>query len=1137
MATAVTVTKTNDADIDGLLSGYKWSGPITYSFPDSPSDYANPYAGGSSEPTTSGFASAPTQMQAAINYAIGLINGYANANIQYAGTNGADIMIAQSPSANPTSYAYYPGNYASGGDIWFGTQYNYSLAKLGNYYFTTALHELGHAVGLKHSQETGGVANVAVPSAHDDSEYTVMSYRSYVGASATSGYTNEAYGYPQTFMANDILALQTMYGANFTTQSSNTVYTWNPTTGQEFINGVGQLAPGGGVGGSADRIYETVWDGGGVDTYDLSNYTTNLSINLNPGASSVFSSVQLAYLGDGHYASGNVYNAYLYNGDARSYIDNANGGSGNDTILGNAIGNVLNGGSGNDTITGGGGNDTIFGGSGTDTAVYLGNRANYTVSYNASSQTFTISDQRAGSPEGIDNVTGVEYFQFADRTIAGSSVIPPIVIEAAGSTKLDQIGNNYFLDPVSGGTGPSVKYAGTPFDASTQVGAWTPIGAEQTANGYQIAWKVIGSDQYLVWNADSNGNYVSSATAVVSGSSTILEAFESSFHQDLNADGVSGIPAASVTVVEAAGSTKLDQIGSYYFLDAVSGGTGPSVKYAGTPFDASTQVGAWTPIGAEQTANGYQIAWKVIGSDQYLVWNADSNGNYVSSATAVVSGSSTILEAFESSFHQDLNADGVSGIPAASVTVVEAAGSTKLDQIGSYYFLDAVSGDTGPSVKYAGTPFDASTQVGAWTPIGAEQTANGYQIAWKVIGSDQYLVWNADSNGNYVSSATAVVSGSSTILEAFESSFHQDLNADGVSGIPAASVTVVEAAGSTKLDQIGSYYFLDAVSGGTGPSVKYAGTPFDASTQVGAWTPIGAEQTANGYQIAWKVIGSDQYLVWNADSNGNYVSSATAVVSGSSTILETFESSFHQDLNADGVSGIPAASVTVVEAAGSTKLDQIGSYYSLDAVSGGTGPSVKHAGTPFAASTQVGAWTPTGAEQTANGYEIAWKVSGADRHTVWNTDSSGNAISDTIGVVSGSSAALEHLEPSVQQHLDGNGVIGISTLMIAVTGQTSVTPCPASQGAWIAAGNDSFVFHRDIDGGGVVNAGSAEIVAPDGFSLVTACKQLMELLHETPSDQSHAMSELGSDFHDAVMGRDTTNVRMADLNTGYFIVH
>lgn len=432
MATSVSVTKTNNADIDGLLSGAKWSGAISYSFPDSPSDYPNSYSGGSSEPTTSGFASAPSQMQAAINYAIGLIQSYTNASITYNGANSADIMIAQSPSANPTSYAYYPGNYAAGGDVWFGTSYDYTQAKLGNYYFTTALHELGHAFGLKHSQETGGVANVAVPSAHDDSEYTVMSYRSYVGASTTTGYTNEAYGYPQTYMANDILALQTMYGANYNTQSGSTVYTWSPTTGQEFINGVGQLAAGGGVGGSANRIYETVWDGGGVDTYDLSNYTTSLSINLNPGASSVFSTTQLANLGDGHYASGNIYNAYLYNGDARSYIDNAIGGSGGDTIIGNAIANVLNGGSGNDSITGGGGNDTIVGGAGTDTAVYSGNEANYAISYNSTTQTFNIVDQRSGSPDGTDTVAGVENFHFSDGTIASATMIGSLQPAGAG---------------------------------------------------------------------------------------------------------------------------------------------------------------------------------------------------------------------------------------------------------------------------------------------------------------------------------------------------------------------------------------------------------------------------------------------------------------------------------------------------------------------------------------------------------------------------------------------------------------------------------------------------------------------------------------------------------------------------------
>ena len=84
MATSVNVSATNNADIDGLLAGTKWSGTISYSFPDSPSDYVNPYTGGSGEPTTSGFASAPSQMQAAINYAIGLIQSYTNASIQYA---------------------------------------------------------------------------------------------------------------------------------------------------------------------------------------------------------------------------------------------------------------------------------------------------------------------------------------------------------------------------------------------------------------------------------------------------------------------------------------------------------------------------------------------------------------------------------------------------------------------------------------------------------------------------------------------------------------------------------------------------------------------------------------------------------------------------------------------------------------------------------------------------------------------------------------------------------------------------------------------------------------------------------------------------------------------------------------------
>ena len=63
------------------------------------------------------------------------------------------------------------------------------------------------------------------------------------------------------------------------------------------------------------------------------------------------------------------------------------------------------------------------------------------------------------------------------------------------------------------------------------------------------------------------------------------------------------------------------------------------------------------------------------------------------------------------------------------------------------------------------------------------------------------------------------------------------------------------------------------------------------------------EQTASGYEVAWKIAGADQFSIWNTDSSGNYVS--YSVYSGTSTALESLETSFHQDLNGDGVIGVP----------------------------------------------------------------------------------------------------------------------------------------------------------------------------------------------------------------------------------------
>ena len=74
---------------------------------------------------------------------------------------------------------------------------------------------------------------------------------------------------------------------------------------------------------------------------------------------------------------------------------------------------------------------------------------------------------------------------------------------------------------------------------------------------------------------------------------------------------------------------------------------------------------------------------------------------------------------------------------------------------------------------------------------------------------------------------------------------------------------------------------------------------------------------------------------------------------------------------------------------------------------------------------RFGGWTLIGAEQTATGYEIAFYDAGSNQYTVWYTDSSGNMVSNASGYVSGTSAALESLETSFHQDLNGDGTIGV----------------------------------------------------------------------------------------------------------------
>jgi hypothetical protein len=248
--------------------------------------------------------------------------------------------------------------------------------------------------------------------AHDFNDYSIMSYRREENG-ATSGLSSEAYGRPQTLMMYDIAALQAMYGANFNTNNTNSVYTFSTSTGQMFINGVGGDIPGNGASG-ANRIYRTLWDGGGVDTYNFSNYATNLVVDLAPGGKSTLDTNQLAVVNSstGGKASGNLFNALQYNGNAASLIENAIGGTGADSIAGNIAANDLKGGLGNDTLSGLDGNDTLDGGAGSDRQ--LGGNGNDVMVWDASddlanvlggADTDTLLVKNAAAPTAFDLVS------------------------------------------------------------------------------------------------------------------------------------------------------------------------------------------------------------------------------------------------------------------------------------------------------------------------------------------------------------------------------------------------------------------------------------------------------------------------------------------------------------------------------------------------------------------------------------------------------------------------------------------------------------------------------------------------------------------------------------------------------------
>ena len=405
--------------INGLIWGGGWSsGPVYYTI-DQGSYGGNGWV---------------AHQVTAIQNAVAAYNNVCGINLAYVEPGNANVDIIFATYIVDGAYGVHEvpdGTEELGGgpEISFGL-YNWELFSgdtdsfdVGGFDYITLIHELGHGLGLAHPHGPGGGSSTIFPgvtSAFGDygdnnqnqGIFTTMSYNDGWQSQYPSHnlYTEVGYGYQGTPMAFDIAALQILYGANNTYNIGDNTY-YLPT-----VNGQNQ-----------NTYWSCIWDAGGTDTISNAGSSISCTINLN--------AAPLTGANAGGYVSWNSNIVGGFTIANNVVIENATGGSGNDTITGNSGNNILNGGAGKDTLVGGLGNDTYVVDSTNDKIIESANAGTDTVK-----SSVTISSLAAN----------VEYL-----TLTGTSAI-----NGTGNTLNNTITGNSGNNILNGGAGNDTLIGG-----------------------------------------------------------------------------------------------------------------------------------------------------------------------------------------------------------------------------------------------------------------------------------------------------------------------------------------------------------------------------------------------------------------------------------------------------------------------------------------------------------------------------------------------------------------------------------------------------------------------------------------------------------------------------------------------------
>ena len=500
-----TTTDTSNSRLEPLRMSTQWNvtgdATLTYSFYDGDVAYASPYNGSNPTPgnpssVVSHGATNETTLSAAFDAWDATVDFEFVEVEEDAGEVGEFRVAFTDQSSGAAAFAYAPGDYAVNGDIWFetediditGNDFSTDGVGSGGFNYFAALHEIGHAVGLSHPFDAGddqSNGDDSLPLAQDSMRNSVMGYvqldQNMVLKFNGSGQTTPSYRiYASTPMMYDVEIMEQFYGSDDDDTGNNTYsFAVSPET------------------------IQTIVDAGGTDTIDASNQTRENVIDLTAGG---FSSIGIYSEADQKTdwatslgtttaaiqtvidffdaqasAANSYYSAHsrtaLYTGEYNvgiahnAVIENAIGGSANDTITGNSSANNIAGGAGDDLIEANGGDDIIDGGAGTeDVAVYNDIYANYTIT--ESGGTYTVAHNGGAGADGTDTITNVEYLEFTDQTIDLSTW--PIVTATTTPTNTGAQGASGSGSPYSGSSSSSSGTLASA-DVSTQAGAVAAI--------------------------------------------------------------------------------------------------------------------------------------------------------------------------------------------------------------------------------------------------------------------------------------------------------------------------------------------------------------------------------------------------------------------------------------------------------------------------------------------------------------------------------------------------------------------------------------------------------------------------------------------------------------------------------------